>query len=264
MHNLWPRWWADLNRGTADLVGQDLLIWFDSGSASSPGLAPLFGLGEQTVTWDADDGLSTVVPALLSSGLSGFALQHIDAGGAFSASTLGIVRSESLLERSTELATFTALLRTSLTNEPDENPQYNSNPETFAHFSRMATIYAALAPYRADLMVEAQYYGLPMVRPMFLGWPDESAAWDLTQQFMLGDHLLIAPVVEEGETSVDVWLPPGHWVHLWSGETLGDPDKGTFARVDAPIGEPAVFWPLDDEVGRALLAALDAAGVTAL
>ena len=264
VHNTWPQRWAELNAATAASTGADLLTWHRSGAATTPGVARLFWLGDQTVTWDAYDGLATVVPALLSSGLSGFSLQHIDAGGYLSVSLLDIVRSESLLERWTELATFTALLRTHSTNEPEENVQYNSNPETLAHFQRMATIYAALAPARADLMVEAQVYGLPMIRPMFLGWPDESAAWDLTQQFMLGEHLLVAPVVEEGETSVDVWLPPGHWVHLWSRETLGDVDKGTWARVDAPIGEPAVFWPLDDEVGQRLLEALDAAGVTAL
>lgn len=261
-HNLWPTRWAELNAEVAASSGQDLLTWHRSGSSQTPGVARAFWLGDQTVTWDAYDGLQTVVPALLSGGISGFTLEHIDAGGYLSVSTLGIVRSEELLARWTELAAFTTLLRTHSTNEPDENAQYNSSPESLAHFGRMATIFAALAPYRTDLMTEAQVYGLPVVRPMFLGWPEESAAWDLTQQFMLGDHLLVAPVVEAGAEEVDVWLPPGHWVHLWSRETLGDADEASWVRVEAPVGEPAVFWPLNDDVGQTLLETLEAAGIS--
>ena len=37
-----------------------------------------FGIGDQLVTWDAFDGLQTVVPALITSGLSGYSMQHAD------------------------------------------------------------------------------------------------------------------------------------------------------------------------------------------
>lgn len=259
-HNAWPRLWAELNAGAGEATGVDLLTWHRSGDARSPGAARAFWLGDQTVTWDAYDGLQTVIPALLSSGISGYALQHPDAGGYLSVSLLNITRDAELLARSTEVAAFTALLRTHDTNQPEENAQVETDAETLAHFARMATVYAALAPIREDLMAEAASEGLPLARPLFFGWPEEPEAWEEDQSFLLGP-LLVAPVVEQGATSRTVWLPPGYWTHLWTGDVAGDADQGSWVTVDAPLGQPPVFYPLDDEDGLALAASLREAGL---
>ena len=52
-----------------------------SGNGKSPGSTPLFWVGDQTVTWDSDDGLGTVIIAMLTEGLSGYSLTHSDIGG---------------------------------------------------------------------------------------------------------------------------------------------------------------------------------------
>jgi alpha-glucosidase (family GH31 glycosyl hydrolase) len=55
---------------------------------------------------------------------------------------------------------------------------------------------------------------------------------------MLGDELLVAPVVTQGATSREVHLPPGAWFHVFTGERFEGPGSIT---VDAPIGTPPVF-----------------------
>lgn len=252
LHNAWPRLWAELNAQSS----RGLLVFHRSGDARSPGVVPLFWLGDQTVTWDSYDGLQTVIPAMLSAGVSGYALEHPDAGLYLSVSALDITRGTELLERSVELAAFTSLLRTHDTNEPDDNAQIDDDADTLAHFAKMATLYAALADYRASLRDEARDTGLPLVRPLYLGWPDEREAWLEEQSFMLGDSFLVSPVVEEGETRHAVWLPPGTWVHLWSGQTFGAPNEGDWYTVDAPLGEPPVFYPEGDAWGAALAEAM--------
>ena len=57
-------------------------------------------------------------------------------------------------------------------------------------------------------------------------------------QFMLGDSLLVAPVVEEGATTRSLYLPPGTWYHVWTGDNY---EGGVTLTIDAPIGSPPVF-----------------------
>lgn len=60
---------------------------------------------------------------------------------------------------------------------------------------------------------------------------------------------MVAPVLDPGVGSVDVYLPKGQWTHLFTGETLQH-GKGKFVTVKAPIGTPAVFYPSHAQVGQ--------------
>ena len=71
----------------------------------------------------------------------------------------------------------------------------------------------------------------------------------LQYQFLVGPDLMVAPVLDPGENMVEVYLPAGRWVHLWSGRKYGSPDK-EFTKRRAPIGEPAVFYEESSDVGR--------------
>ena len=91
-HSLYPEVWARLNRDAIREVGrlrgnrsgcgsEDVVFFMRSGNAMSPDSTPLFWAGDQTVTWDSDDGLGTVIIAMLTEGLSGYSLTHSDIGG---------------------------------------------------------------------------------------------------------------------------------------------------------------------------------------
>jgi alpha-glucosidase len=268
VHNRYPEDWAALNREVLAQAsnGDDGVFFTRSGFTNSPGNSTLFWLGDQLVSWDEHDGMKTAVTGLLSSGLSGFSLNHSDIGGYTTIlSPLGnFTRSQELLLRWMELNAFTTVFRSHEGNRPADNVQVYSNPETLAHFSRMAQVYAAWLPYRRQLVQEAADTGLPVVRHPFIHYPDDPQVLDLSyQQFMVGSEFMVAPVLDPGVTEVDVYLPAGRWVHVWSGQVFGDPAQGQRVQVDAPLGQPAVFFKEGSPAGQQFIEALDAAGLRA-
>jgi alpha-glucosidase len=239
-HNAWPEQWAAINDAAIQSAAKpdDFLVFHRSGNQYSPGLARAFWIGDQLVTWDAHDGIASVVPALISSGLSGYSMQHSDTGGYLSVSALGVTRGPELFERWVELNAFTPLVRMHSTNQPDVNHQWDTDEETTAHLAQMASTFAALAEYRAGLMQEAEEHGWPLIRPLFFHYPDDMMAWGIEDQFMLGPDLIVAPVVVKGQVTAEVYLPDGKWVHGPTGEITVGPE---WVTVDAPIGSPAAF-----------------------
>lgn len=267
-HNRYPEDWAMLNQEAlmAAPGGGDLVFFTRSGFRSSPNFSTLFWLGDQLVSWDEHDGMKTAVTGLLSSGLSGFSLNHSDIGGYTTIlSPLGdYTRSQELLLRWMELNAFTTVFRSHEGNRPADNVQVYSNAETLAHFSRMAQVYAAWLPYRQQLVQEAAATGLPVVRHPFIHYPDDPQVLDLNyQQFMVGSEFMVAPVLDPGVNQAEVYLPAGRWVHVWSGQVFGDPAQGQRVQVAAPLGQPAVFFREGSAAGQQFVDALEAAGLLA-
>jgi len=245
-HDRYAEEWARVNREAIGEAGrgEDIVFFNRSGYTKSPRYSTLFWVGDQLVDWDEHDGIKSAVTGLLSSGLSGYSLQHSDIGGytAIDHPLLKYHRSKELLMRWTELAAFTTVFRTHEGNRPKVNHQIYSDEETFRHFSRFAKVYAAWKPYRIKLVNEASETGLPVVRHPFVHYPNDPEVSGLEYQFMVGPELMFAPVLDPGEEGVEVYLPAGGWVHLWTGKRYGSPQRGVHETVPAPIGEPAVFF----------------------
>ncbi|MEC7946221.1 MAG: alpha-glucosidase [Myxococcota bacterium] len=269
-HNEYPEAWAQLNRevvAEAGLEGE-VAFFVRSGFTRSPGHSTLFWLGDQLTSWRAEDGIRSAVTGLLSSGFSGFSQNHSDIGGYTTTAIPGFPfkipfldhrRSRELLWRWIELNAFTAVFRTHEGNQPGRNYQIDGDGETLAHFARFARVYAALGAVRIRLGKEAAATGLPVVRHPWMVFPDDPQAASLAWQFMLGDALMIAPVLDPGVETVDIYLPRGQWQHLWSDTTV-EVENGGWFRASSPLGAPAVFFRAGDPAGLALVAALDDAG----
>jgi sulfoquinovosidase len=233
-HNRYPAAWAQLQ--AAALQGTDVVDFFRDAYTTSPRYARLFWMGDQTVDWSAQDGMRSALTGMLSAGLSGFALNHSDTGGYTTLITPPVQRSAELLERWSEMNAFGgAILRTHEGNRPTLNVQVYSTPTTARRFAVWARVFRALGPYRQRLEREAYATGMPIVRPLWLTWPRLEA---VTREFTLGDDVLVAPAFAPGVTSTRVILPPGRWVHVWSGRVYQGPRTVT---VDSPLGRPAVF-----------------------
>ena len=117
-----------------------------------------------------------------------------------------------------ELAAFSTMYRSHLGTLPTANWQLDSDTETLRHFFRMAVVFQAWGFYRERLVGEAAAYGWPVARHMILAFPNSSGVYreELSQQFMLGTSLLVAPVLEKGRSNVSVFLPEGsRWSWLW-------------------------------------------------
>ncbi|QIN82013.1 alpha-glucosidase [Rubrobacter tropicus] len=254
-HNRYAEEWAEVNREAIREAGrEDEIVFFNrSGFTRSPGESTLFWLGDQLVSWDEHDGIKSAVTGMLSSGFSGFSLQHSDIGGytAIDNPVLRYHRSGELLKRWTELAAFTTVFRTHEGNRPGMNHQFYSNGESLEHFSRFANVHAAWEPYRKDLVREAAETGLPVVRHPFINYPRDAEVLDPEHQFMVGREFMVAPVLDPGEETAELYLPAGRWVHLWSGREYGSRERGERLTVEAPIGEPAVFFRKGSRAGEA-------------
>ena len=83
---------------------------------------------------------------------------------------------------------------------------------------RFTKLKCSLMPYLYGLAVEAHESGAPMLRPMFMEYPDDPACDALDRQYMLGGDLLVAPVMH-ADGHVDYYLPEGLWTNLLTGET---------------------------------------------
>ena len=75
----------------------------------------------------------------------------------------------------------------------------------------------SLMPYLYAQAVKAHEEGIPMMRPMFLEFPDDLTCETLDRQYMLGDSLLVAPVFKESGW-VSYYLPKGNWTNYFTGE----------------------------------------------
>lgn len=122
-HNKYPELWAQVNREFVDewKLSQDgkdrddnLVFFMRAGFRESPRWGMLFWEGDQMVSWQKNDGIKSAVLGMLSSGLSGYALNHSDTGG-YCAVDIPLIRyrrSEELLLRWMELNAFNVVFRT--------------------------------------------------------------------------------------------------------------------------------------------------------
>ena len=255
-HNKWPALWARCNREAVDeaerdgLVPEEDIVYFmragSAGSGCGSGsqrYCPLMWAGDQNVDWSEDDGLPSVIPAALSLGMSGHGLHHSDMGGY--TTLYGMKRSKELFMRWAELATFTAMMRGHEGNRPAENWQFDSDDETLSHLAAMSAFHVAMKPYFKALEKENSEIGLPLMRPLFFHHEEDEKSWLLKDEYLLGEDLLVAPVLEEGATYRNVHLPPGVWTHLWSGRSHviegGAGESRRNILVEAPLGQPPLF-----------------------
>lgn len=256
-HNHYPEVWAQVQREAIDETGNgdDFLFWNRSGFSKSPTYSTAGWLGDQLQTWDEYDGIKTAVVGMLSGGISGFSILHSDTGGFVAAELKGfpvIARSTELLMRWMELSAFTALFRTHEGLIPSISAQVDTDAETLSHLAQFALIYKSLAFYRKVLVDDASKLGHPVVRHLFLHYPNDANVYALRYQYMLGPDFLIAPVLDPGASSVSVYLPADNWVHLWSG-TAYRATSGEWIQVAAPLGQPGVFFREGADAGAELV-----------
>jgi len=85
--------------------------------------------------------------------------------------------------------------------------------------SKFTKLKCRLMPYIYQKAVEAHEAGAPVLRPMYMEFPDDPGCDTLDRQYMLGDSILVAPVFRE-DGMVDYYLPAGKWTHILDGRTV--------------------------------------------
>ncbi|HEX5547659.1 MAG TPA: TIM-barrel domain-containing protein [Ktedonobacterales bacterium] len=177
--------------------------------------------GDSTSSWE---NLRLAMPLNLGVGLSGFPMTGGDVGGFWQNTTA------ELLVRWTQLGALLPFCRNhSAMGTERQEPWAFGEPYTRMCREAIERRYQLL-PYLLTLAHEATVNGAPMVRP--LSWIDPTHAESLAcdDEFVLGDGLLVAPVLDEGATSREVLLPPGEWF-AW-GSSVAHPGN---QRLTVPV-----------------------------
>ncbi len=96
-----------------------------------------------------------------------------------------------------------------------------------------------LRGYIADQLAETARTGIPLLRPLFVDYPDDPSAWTVEDQFLFGPDLLVAPVTELGARSRPVHLPAGTaWIDVATGTECAGGDT---VEAQAPLARIPVF-----------------------
>jgi alpha-glucosidase (family GH31 glycosyl hydrolase) len=109
---------------------------------------------------------------------------------------------------------------------------WSHGPEAEANFRRLAELRYRLLPYYCCLAWEAHLAGIPLLRPMMLEFPGEARFTATEDQLMIGDCLLLAPVLHAGARERSVMLPDGVWHDFWSARSWAG---GQRVSVQAPL-----------------------------
>lgn len=89
-------------------------------------------------------------------------------------------------------------------NMPDLNHQIYSDNETLRDFGRLTRMYTNLAPYHKEVVGQVSSEGIPAMRPLFIQYPNDLETFDIQYEYMYGEDLLVAPVLEPRVVSSDI------------------------------------------------------------
>ena len=71
-------------------------------------------------------------------------------------------------------------------------------------------------PYHYTAFYDAHTNGCSVMRPVFFSWPSDTASFLIDRQWMLGDALMVAPILLEGTNTVPAYFPAGKWYDLYN------------------------------------------------
>ncbi len=262
-HNDYPIRWQQVNRMAIESTGhpEDYVYFSRSGYLGAGQYASTYWAGDQMTSWGENDGLPSAVTAMISSGMSGIAINHSDLGGYTNVSNgmLHIDRSFILMERWAEFAAFTPIFRTheGLLKRDD---QVWGLTKPHPGFLRMAKVHDALGDYLKALNVEAHEKGWPMIRHLWLHYPEDPNVLDLKYEYLLGRDILVIPNVwlhttnDPEKVKVPAYFPEGEWEHLIrSNIQVKGPQS---LEVTAWMGCPAVYIRSDSKWKESLQSAI--------
>ncbi|MFF9062338.1 glycoside hydrolase family 31 protein [Streptomyces sp. NPDC014882] len=195
------------------------------------------GLQRYGGTWSGDvaggwPGLRASLSLVLGLGLCGVPYSGPDVGGSDGGS------SPELYLRWLQLGSYLPLFRTRAALRAGRAEPWEFGPEVLEHARAALVERRRLLPYFVTLAHLARRTGAPPVRPLWWGAPEDRALRDCEDAFLLGDCLLVAPVLDPGADRRAVRLPRGLWYDTATGERYTGPGQ---VLVDAPLGRIPVF-----------------------
>lgn len=177
--------------------------------------------GDVETSWES---LQQTIPTILGLSLSGHGFSGVDIGG-FSGTP-----SAELFLRWFQLATFLPFFRThSAVGTRPREPWVYGEPTT-SIIRKFLELRYKLIPYLYSLAWNCTKNGLPPLRPVFWNSPMDQTLWEIEDEFILGDAILVVPVQNLSENSRSVVLPSGRWYSFWDDRLFVGP-----IRINVPV-----------------------------
>lgn len=177
------------------------------------------GIQRYAWTWTGDietswAGLRQTIPTVLNLSLSGMPYSGPDIGG-FKGNP-----SPELYLRWFQLACFLPFFRTHSSESARHRTPWSFGEPTLSICREFLQLRHRLIPYFYTLAWEASQTGHPLVRPLFWADPSDASLWKIEDAFLLGDAVLVCPIVQAGTTDRSIALPAGQWYNFWNEELL--------------------------------------------
>lgn len=230
LHNLYGQWMVEATRAALERFRPDTAPFVLTRSSALSG-------GRLAATWTGDnqarwEDLRWSLSMVLNLGLSGQVFAGPDIGG-FAGDP-----DPELFVRWFELGTYLPFFRGHSDKDSCRKEPWSFGEEVEAHVKRVLERRAALRPRLIALAEEARASGAPLCRPMFWADPADVRLHDADDQFLVGDDLLVAPILEAGVERRTVVLPPGRWTRCGAPAEAGwDASDGPI-ELEAPLGRP--------------------------
>jgi hypothetical protein len=225
-HNLYP---LRYNKAVADITKEttgENIIWARSAWAGSQRY-PLHWGGDAEST---DQGMAAELRGGLSFGLSGFSFWSHDVGGFTGRADAGIYL---------RWLAFGALTSHTRCHGVSPKEPWEYGEEVMAEFRRIDEMKYRLMPYVYAQAKDSSERGLPMLRALFIEYPEDPGSWLVDDEYLFGSDMLVAPLFED-ERARSVYLPPGNWIDYQTGQI----HAGGWSRIEAG-GIPAVIMIRD-------------------
>jgi alpha-glucosidase (family GH31 glycosyl hydrolase) len=176
-------------------------------------------------------GMQEAYHAMLNAGLSGYAWNSFDVGGLY-----GDLDKETYV-RMTQMGAFCPILQAHGQGKREPYNLGDFHEEAVDVFNRYANWYMALKPYRLAAGQQACKTGLPIMRPMWMEFPEDPECYEADYQYFFGPDILVAPIFSCNHQR-KVYLPRGEWVDWWNGQVI---TGGRYKQVEAPLEKMPLF-----------------------
>ena len=172
-----------------------------------------------TTSWNGDNQslwshLAVSLPQVMTMNMAGYVVNGVDLGG------FGNDSNKELLIRWVEANVFSPFFRNHSTIYSRYQEPQAFDEETVEIYKKFLNLRYEFMPYLYDLLQKAHTTGEPWYRPLFYNYPTDENVKELNDEVMIGDALLLAPILEQGKKSRLVYLPEGKWVNYFTNEVL--------------------------------------------
>ncbi len=168
-------------------------------------------LQDKNSVWGRENGLGALVPEALTTSMRGFFFLMPDmvGGNQYDGDTI----TPELLVRWAQASALMPLLQFSA-------GPWHHGPEAVKLCREASRLHLEFAPYTYRLAEASTRTGEPILAPLFYHSPDDPETFRITDQFMLGPDVVVAPVVTKGAVARDLYLPRGRWVDYRSKQAV--------------------------------------------